>query len=153
MYGIIHECCHFRAYFLAHPIKVLMEQPLRGMLHKPDLPRRLVKWAIKLSAFNITFSLAVIIKGQAVANILAELTHKDLKIPWVVEVDGSSCNIRSRIGIKIQSLDGRNYKHYFRLLFPSRNNMAKYEAVPHGLKMLHSEQSHNWWLVKHRVNS
>lgn len=55
---------------------------------------------------------------------------------WLVEIVGSSSSTRSRIGIKIQSIDGKNYEHSFRFLFPTSNNIVDYEATIHGLKML-----------------
>lgn len=94
------------------------------MLHKLDLSRRLVKWAIELSMYA-----PATIKGQSVADFLVELTHTNLVVPWVVEVDGSSYSTGSGIGIK-------NYEHSFRLLFPATNNVVEYKADLHGLKML-----------------
>ncbi|RVW26677.1 Retrovirus-related Pol polyprotein from transposon 17.6 [Vitis vinifera] len=35
-----------RPYFQAHPVVVLTDQPLRNILHKPDLTERMLQWAI-----------------------------------------------------------------------------------------------------------
>ena len=42
-----------RPYFQEHPIVVLTNLPLRSIIHKPDLSRRMSRWAIKLSEFGI----------------------------------------------------------------------------------------------------
>ena len=42
-------------YFQAHPIVMLTNQPLKIILHKPDLSRRMLKWAIKLSDYGIKY--------------------------------------------------------------------------------------------------
>ena len=44
-----------RPYFQCHPIIVLTTFPLKAILHKPELSERLVKWAVELSEFDITF--------------------------------------------------------------------------------------------------
>lgn len=44
-----------RPYFQAHQIIELMNQPLKSILHKPDLFRRMLKWVIKLSEYGIKY--------------------------------------------------------------------------------------------------
>ena len=44
-----------RPYFQAFPVSVITNQPLRQTLYKPDASSRLVKWAIELSEFDISF--------------------------------------------------------------------------------------------------
>lgn len=105
-----------------------------------------MRWAIKLSAFNITFSPTTTIKRQVVADFLVKSTHDDPNIPLIVEVDGSKCSTKSRIGINIQSPNGKNCEHSFRL-FHMTNNMAEYEAVFHGLKMLHGMEPKNATII------
>ncbi|KAL6324716.1 hypothetical protein AAG906_017056 [Vitis piasezkii] len=41
-----------RPYFQAHQIIELMNQPLKSILHKPDLFRRMLKWVIKLTEYE-----------------------------------------------------------------------------------------------------
>ena len=36
-----------RPYFQAHPVVVLTDQPLRNILHKPDLTERMLQWVIE----------------------------------------------------------------------------------------------------------
>ena len=42
----------FRPYFQAHPIMVLTN-PLRNTIHKPDLSGRMDRWVIELSKYGI----------------------------------------------------------------------------------------------------
>ncbi|RVX02337.1 Transposon Tf2-2 polyprotein [Vitis vinifera] len=54
-----------RPYFQAHPVIVLTDQPLRNILHKPDLTGRMLQWAIELSEFGIEFQPRLSMKGQS----------------------------------------------------------------------------------------
>ncbi|XP_077251809.1 uncharacterized protein LOC143891039 [Tasmannia lanceolata] len=61
-----------RPYFQAHTIKVLTDQQLRQVLHKPDTSGRLVKWAVELSEFDIRYMPRPAIKAQVLADFVAE---------------------------------------------------------------------------------
>ncbi|KAL6313512.1 hypothetical protein AAG906_005463 [Vitis piasezkii] len=52
-------------YFQAHQVIVLINQPLRVTLHKPDLFEQMLKWAIELS-----------LKGQVMIDFIVELPKK-----------------------------------------------------------------------------
>lgn len=42
-------------YFQAHPMTVLTDQPLRSVLHKPDILGMMLQWAIELSEYGIEY--------------------------------------------------------------------------------------------------
>lgn len=44
-----------RSYFQAQPITMLINQPLRAVLQKLEVSSRLVKWAIELGEFNVSY--------------------------------------------------------------------------------------------------
>lgn len=44
-----------RPYFQAHPMTVLTDQPLRSVLHKPDISGMMLQWAIELSEYGIEY--------------------------------------------------------------------------------------------------
>ena len=44
-----------RPYFQAHLVVILNDYPLRTILHKPDLCRRMLEWAIELSEYGIEY--------------------------------------------------------------------------------------------------
>ena len=62
-----------RPYFSAHPIVVLTDLPLRSTIHKPDLSRRMARWAIELSEYGIQYRLRLSKKGQVLVDFIAEL--------------------------------------------------------------------------------
>ena len=52
-----------RPYFQAHTVEVPTEYPMKQILHKPETSRRLIKWAIELSEFDIRYKPRTTIKG------------------------------------------------------------------------------------------
>ncbi|XP_077228522.1 uncharacterized protein LOC143861481 [Tasmannia lanceolata] len=73
-YALIIAARKLRPYFQAHTIKVLTDQPLRQVLHKPDTSGWLVKWAVELSEFDIQYVPRPAIKAQVLADFVAECT-------------------------------------------------------------------------------
>ena len=70
-----------RLYFHSHTIRVLTNYPLRQVLQKPDASGHLLKWAIELSQLNIEFIPRPAIKGQALADFIAEFNTPEDKRP------------------------------------------------------------------------
>ena len=86
-----------RPYFQAHPITVLTNQPLRNILHKPDITGRMLQWAIELSEYGIDYQPRLSLKGQVMANFIIELPKSrapDRELTqddwWFLHVDGAS---------------------------------------------------------------
>nr|CAN70842.1 hypothetical protein VITISV_013563 [Vitis vinifera] len=86
-----------RPYFQAHPVVVLTYQPLRNILHKPDLTERMLQWAIELSEFGIEFQPRLFMKDQVMADFVLEYSQKSSqrqesseKEWWTLRVDGAS---------------------------------------------------------------
>ncbi|XP_077228544.1 uncharacterized protein LOC143861508 [Tasmannia lanceolata] len=73
-YALIMAARKLRPYFQAHTIKVLTDQPLRQVLHRPDTSGRLVKWAVELNEFDIQYLPRPAIKAQVLADFVAECT-------------------------------------------------------------------------------
>ena len=65
-----------RPYFQAHQIVVLTNQLLKSILHKPDLLRRMLKWAIELSEYRIEYQPRLSIKGQVMADFIVEILQQ-----------------------------------------------------------------------------
>ena len=65
-----------RPYFQAHPVVVLTDQPLRNILHKPDLTGRMLQWAIELSEFGIEFQPRLSMKGQVMVDFVLEYARR-----------------------------------------------------------------------------
>ena len=65
-----------RSYFQAHPVVVLTNQPFWSILHKQDLSRRMLKWAIELSEYGIEYQPRLSMKGQVMADFIAEVPQQ-----------------------------------------------------------------------------
>ena len=99
-------------YFQAHTIEVPTEYPMKQVLHKPETSRRLMKWAIELSEFDIRYKLKTAIKGQVLGDFVMEFTSAkpvrdaqattDLSI-WKLSVDGASNAQGSGAGLILAS--------------------------------------------------
>ena len=66
-------------YFQCHSIIVLTMFPLKTILHKPELSGRLIKWAVKLNEFDISFQPRTAIKLQVLANFIVNFTPNILE--------------------------------------------------------------------------
>ena len=83
-----------RPYFQAHPVVVLTDLPLRGIIHKPDLFGRMALWAMELSEYDIQYKPRFSKKGQVLADFIVEIsqpdTYPDKTGWWTLCVDGDS---------------------------------------------------------------
>ncbi|RVW54494.1 Retrovirus-related Pol polyprotein from transposon 17.6 [Vitis vinifera] len=97
-----------RPYFQAHSVVVLTDQPLHNILHKPDLTRRMLQWAIELSK---------------------PTQHKEPREEewWTLLVDGASRSSGFGVGLLLQSPTGEQLEQAIRLGFPVSNNEIEYE--------------------------
>lgn len=73
---------------------MLTDLSLEKSLDKIERSGRLAKWAIELNGYGIRYQAKTTIKGQALADIFVECTHKpELKKDapvWKLLTDGSS---------------------------------------------------------------
>lgn len=66
-----------RHYFQGWKIKVIIDQPLRRIIHKPDVSGRLVNWAVVIIHFHLTFVPRTATKAQVLTNFLVECFFPD----------------------------------------------------------------------------
>ena len=64
-----------KPYFQAHTIIVLTDQPLRRAMSSPEVARRMALWVIELNEFDIQYRPRTMIKGQAMADFIAEFAQ------------------------------------------------------------------------------
>ena len=97
-----------RPYFQAHLIVVLTDLLLRGTIHKQDLLRRMARWAMELSKYEIQYKPRLSKKGQVLADFLAELpqpnTHPNSKGWWTLCIVGASRQSGAGIGLQLTPL-------------------------------------------------
>ena len=62
-------------YFQAHSIVVMPDQPIRKMMNKIDVARRLIQWAIELGQFDIEYQPLAAIKAQVLVDFITEFTY------------------------------------------------------------------------------
>jgi len=131
-----------RHYFQAHSVQVLTNQPLRQVLQKPDASGRLLKWSIELSQFEVDYKPRMAIKGQALADFVAEFTGLpdlteivEATPRWKLYVDGSANDNGSGAGLVLHTPEGHKITSAIRFEFPASNNEAEYEALLAGLRL------------------
>ena len=68
-----------KPYFQAHTIIILTDQPLKKAMSNPEAAGRMALWAIELSEIDIQYRPRTAIKGQVVADFIAEYTQLEGK--------------------------------------------------------------------------
>ena len=144
-------------YFQTHTVVVLTQLPLKTILRSADYTRRIAKWGTILGAFDIKYMPHTSMKGQVLADLVAEFTepgvdelladrNKDEKLvdmisqycpsTWEVHVDGASNQKGSGVGLVPTSFEKVIVEKSLRLDFPATNNDAEYEALLEGMTMV-----------------
>lgn len=134
--ALISAARKLRPYFLSHHVVVRTNFPLSTTLGRVDASGRMMKWAVELGQFEISYEPKVAIKGQALADFIQEATHEgEDQRAWMLFVDGSATIRGSGAGVFIKNPEGEELEYAIRLDFKASNNEAEYEAVIHGLKI------------------
>ena len=66
-------------YFQAHTVVILTQLPLKTILRSVDYTGRVAKWGTILGAFDIKYMPRTSIKGQVLADLVAEFTEPPIK--------------------------------------------------------------------------
>ena len=114
-------------------------------------------WSALLGAFDIKYMPRSSIKGQVLADLVAEFAEPSVEtitekkamdeksvgtistggtLHWKVYVDGAANQRGSGVGIVLISPDGAAIEKSLRLGFPTTNNEAEYEALLQGMAMV-----------------
>ena len=78
-FALVAAARKLKPYFQAHTVVVLIDKPLRRAMSNPDAVGRLALWAIELSEFDIQYHPRTAIKGQVIADFIAEFTRDEDK--------------------------------------------------------------------------
>ena len=144
-------------YFQAHTVVVLTQLPFKTILQSADYAGRITKWCTILEAFDIKYMPRTSIKGQVLADLVAEFTEPPIKelepaesmdeklvsmisqygLPaWEVYVDGASNQKGLGIRLVLISPEKISIEKSLRLDFSATNNEAEYEALLMGMAMV-----------------
>ena len=109
---------------------------------------RMALWAIELSEFDIQYRPQTTIKGQVVADFIAEYTQlegKEAEVlgQWSIHTDGSSNRHAGGASVVIQTPEGDKIECMIRLDFPMTNNEVEYEALVAGLNLAKAAGAQN----------
>ena len=109
-------------------------------MSNPEAVGQLALWAIELSEFDIQYRPRIAIKGQIVADFIAEFTSDEdkgaKKSPlWSIHTDKSSNRQDGGVGVVLLSPEGNMVECMVRLNFPTTNNEAEYKALVVGLDL------------------
>jgi ribonuclease HI len=134
-------CTKLRHILLCAEIIVICKSDIiKHMLSTPMLKGWLRKWMFALSEFDIQYQPTKVVKGQALADLIAERINTNIATlsvqAWAMYFDGSACEDGCRIGILLVSPQGITYSFSTRLSTPCTNNLAEYEAVHKGMELL-----------------
>ena len=75
---------------------VIIDQPIKKSMNKPEAAGRMVQWAIELIQFDIEYHPRIAIKAHALGDFITEFTlpNEDSltneKERWTIQIDGSS---------------------------------------------------------------
>ena len=144
-------------YFQAHTVVVLTQLPLKTILRNVNYTGRVAKWGTILGAFDIKYMPCTSIKGQVLADLVAEFTEPKIeelssvgnmdeklvgtisqyRLPtWEVYVDGASNQKGSGVGLVLMSPEKVVIEKSLRLDFSATNNEAEYETLLVGMTMV-----------------
>jgi hypothetical protein len=138
---LFSTCTKLRHILLSAEIIVIYKSDvIKHMLSAHVLKGRLGKWMFALSEFDIWYQPAKAVKGQALADLIAERISTNIATlsvrAWAMYFDGSACEDGCGIGILLVSPQGATYSFSVRLPTPCTNNLAEYEAVRKGMELL-----------------
>ena len=172
--AVVHATRKLLRYFQAHTVVVLTQLPLKSILKSADYTGRVAKWGTILRAFDIKYMPRTSIKGQVLADLVAEFSEFPEKMnmenhgvdeksvgvisiqcptPWEVYVDGVANQRGSRVGLVLVSPKKITIEKSLRLGFSTANNEAEYEALLMGMMMVQKKggktvkvfSDSKWW--------
>ncbi|GJX13142.1 reverse transcriptase domain-containing protein [Tanacetum coccineum] len=121
--ALVFAAKRLRRYFQAYSIIVIMDQPIRQVMSRPEVAGRLQKWSIMLAEHNITYRLRKSVKGQILTDFLmekpkevsADMSEKETpQEPWTLFTDGLSCIDGSGAGLILTSPKGAEFTYALR---------------------------------------
>ena len=73
--AMVHATRKLPHYFQTHTVVILIQLPLKSILRSANYTGRVAKWGTILGVFNIKYMPRTSIKGQVLANLVAEFAE------------------------------------------------------------------------------
>ena len=142
---VVHATRKLPHYFQAHTVVMLTQLPLKSVLRSANYTGRVAKWGMILGAFDIKYMPRTSIKGQVLADPVAEFAECPEEVemgseamverlvgmasiqglpPWELYVDGAANQRGSGVGLVLVSPKKITIEKYLRLNFSATNNEA-----------------------------
>ena len=136
---------------------VLTQLPFKSVLRSANYTGRVAKWGTILGAFDIKYMSRTSIKGQVLADLVAEFAEclEEVEmgsealverlvsvasiqglLPWELYVDGAANQRGSGMGLVLVSPEKITIEKSLRLNFSATNNETKYEVLLWGIVMV-----------------
>ena len=80
--AMVNGTCKLPHYFQSHTVVVLTQLPLRSLLRNANYTERIAKWGTILGAFDIKYMPCTSVKGQVLADLVAEFAETLLEEGW-----------------------------------------------------------------------
>ncbi|XP_059281023.1 uncharacterized protein LOC132034657 [Lycium ferocissimum] len=151
--ALVFSIQKLKHYFQAHSVHLISRaNPIKFVMSKPVLSDRLARWYLQFQQFEITYIPQKAVKGQALADFLAdhpipddwELTDElpdedamvvEIQPPWKMYFDGASQRDGAGAGVVFVTPQGEVLPYSFTLTQCCSNNVAEYQALILGLEM------------------
>ena len=148
--AVVHATRKLTHYFQSHTVVVLIQFLLKSLLRSANYTGRIAKWGTILGAFDIKYMPRTSIKGQVLADLVAEFAETPFEekvekqnmdgksvnmvslqepSPWRVHIDGVVNQRGSGVGLVIISPKKIIIEKSLRLGFSATNNKAEYDAL------------------------
>ncbi|XP_075659240.1 uncharacterized protein LOC142629143 [Castanea sativa] len=148
--AVVHATHKLPHSFQSHTVVVLTQLLLRSLLWSADYTGRVAKWGTILGAFDIKYMPRTSIKGQVLANLVAEFAEPSVEekedkqdmdgksidmvslqepTSWKVYIDGAANQRGSGLGLVIVSPEMIVIEKSLRFSFSATNNETEYEAL------------------------
>ena len=155
--AVVHATRKPSHYFQVHMVVVLTQLPLKSVLRSTNYSRRITKWGTILGALDIKYMPRTSIKGQVLADLVAEfaecpeemdvenhnmgersvgIVSVQCPMPWELYVDGAANQRGSGVGLVLVSPEKITMEKSLRLSFLATINEVKYEALLMGTTMV-----------------
>ncbi|XP_075111214.1 uncharacterized protein LOC142181692 [Nicotiana tabacum] len=151
--ALLYAIKKLRHYFEAYTIKFISRaDPVKFVMTRPVLSGRLARWSILFNQYEITYTPQKAVKGQTLANFLAdhllpaewelsdEFPDEDVLFieelpPWTMFFDGFACRNGVGAGIVLISPERQVLPFSIVLGETCSNNASEYQALIVGLEM------------------